>query len=199
MDSEQQDVVRGAAEGVAHYHAVQPARSVYFAGRREDFEPFRKALPAALRDAAIYAGQAPRDERGLADRVLRELAASAAKGREAAAAEFQRRHREGHRVAVGPEDVLNHLRSGTLERVFLFQDDEVPGMVCESCGTGFPGLAEKCVWCKGRLRPVSLAQELARRAVERPAFDLSFLASASKWLKDLGSVAALTLPKPRNG
>lgn len=199
MDSEQRDVVRGAAEGVGHYHAVQPARSVYFAGRREDFEPFRKALPATLRDAATYAGPAPRDERGLSDRVLRELAAAAAGRRDAAAAEFQRRHREGHRVAVGPEDVLQHLRTGMLERVFLYQDDEVPGLACESCGTDFPGLAETCVWCKGRLRPVSLAQEFARRAVERPAFDVTFLPTSAKWLKDLGSVAALTLPRPRNG
>lgn len=199
VEREIQDVLRRAAEAVGHYHAVQPAASVAFAGRSETFEPFRRALPTALREAATFVGSPPREERDLAQRIARDLAKSAGQSRDRAVTDFQRRHREGHHVAVGPEDVLNHVRTGTLDRVFLFQDDPVPGLRCGGCATAFPGLSEKCVWCGGALGPVSLAQELARGAAARPGFDMTFVPAGSKWLKDLGSVVALTRSKPRNG
>lgn len=168
-------LAKEAAARVAVFHREGPAEAILVS---EATEAFVSQLPAALRERVLE-GTPEILETAYAERVATEVLA------------FKEARQEGLRAALGPRDVLEALRAGAVERVYLDPDEPFPGVVCEACKSRFPELHRRCPACEGDVVATSLTQEIVAHALAHPPMDITFVKGRPSWLKDLGGMAAL--------
>jgi hypothetical protein len=169
---------------------------ILFFGTKPAYAGFERLLPAELRASVRHAGTVPG---GKPDAVMARVAGilekDAQESRARRVSEFKERRAKGHRVALGPAEVFPSLVQGKVARIFLNPDDPLPGERCENCGSVFPGLRPACAYCGGVVSPVSLTQELVARRLGGDPAELTFIPGRSRWLEELGGLAALLSAK----
>src|ERR1041384_2976841 len=150
-------MLRQAAARVVSLQKEAPSEAIYAFGDREHFPFFRDHLPADLRTQATHVGPVPhRHEDLLRKAVRRELNLLAKKRVDRAIVEFRERRAEGCRVALGPAEVLPHLDTGKVARVFVDAYEPLRGGKCPGGGAPYEGVREKCDRCDKGLTARSL-------------------------------------------
>lgn len=183
-----------AAAAVGEMHAAAPAEAVVFMGARERFTAFRDHLGSTLRARAVYGGAPPRDESEILSRIAGEAERRAGERRELEIGEFLDRRGWSDQVALGPREVMEHLREGRLSRVFLHADDPMPGLACPNCGSVYAALENRCRYCGGALKITSMLGEVIAYGMTHPPLPVTFVPRPAPWLEELGGMTALVSP-----
>lgn len=176
-------LLRETAHAVARCQAATPAHAIFFGGRPALVPAFREALPVGLQPLLEAVGP-----RGDAEAALR---AKVGRERKAEMEEFHDLRRQGLRTALGPRDVLEHLRQGAVGRLFVDPLDPVPGVVCSDCATRVPGLRAHCPVCEGPVTPASMVQEVFSYGLAHPPLAVTYVAPGERWLRELDGMAAI--------
>lgn len=177
-----------AADAVKEFHAAHPAEAVYVAGPQDAFGEFASRLTPDLKNRTLAIGA--RDGEVL-KHAFRELQAFVTDRLDREVKTFHERRAEGLQVTLGPRDLLDHLYSGEIERLYLNAYDPVPGIVCTGCGVREPGLRAKCAFCGGDVVATSLTQDVVKHALAHPPIGLTFLGNDAGWLGVLGGMAGV--------
>ena len=78
-----------------------------------------------------------------------------------------------------------------MSRLYLTEDAPVPGTECLQCGSLFGGAPERCDYCSGPVRRVSLGEEAVRFVLRHPPCGTTFVPASEHWLTELGGMSAL--------
>jgi len=183
-----------AADRVLALQREAPSESIYAFGDRKHFHFFRDRLPAGLRSQAIHVGPVPHRHEELLDKSIREQQASRVRNRiDREMLEVLTRRAEQCHVASGPEEILRHLDTGKVARVFLDPGESLPGSKCTECGARAG--KEKCEACGGSLAVTSMTQEVISHVLLHPPVPLTFVPRGASWLEESGGMAALLSEK----
>lgn len=185
-------LLRNLADRLRSLEAKDPTAAVFVAGPGGTPPPeFLDRLPPGLRKRVRPLGPLHRFDEDVASRVRKALEADVRGRAESEMLEFHERRAEGRLVSLGPAQVMEGLRQGHLDRVFLDAYDPVRGGKCGTCKTWSVDAAGACGYCDGRLNPVSLTHEVVSFALSHPPLPITFVPENSGWLKDLGGIAGL--------
>ena len=185
-----------AADKVLALQREAPSEAIYVFGDRKHFPFFRDRLPAGLRSQAIHVGPVPHRHEELLDQSIREQQASRLRNRiDGEILEFQARRAEQCHVASGPEEILRHLDTGKVARVFLDPGEPLPGTQCTACGARAGTDKEKCEACGSFLAATSMTQEVLSHVLLHPPVPLTFVPRGESWLEESGGMAALLSEK----
>jgi hypothetical protein len=195
LDSETHRVLGLVARRIASLQAESPAARVYFFGDAERFGEFRAQLSPGLAERTDFLGWSPAAEGLIHQKVEAAIARKSFERLQAEVLEFQDRREQGHLVALGPGDVLDHRTRGRLARVFLDAQEPVPGSHCRSCGMLRAEPPTVCTTCGGETTPTSLTQVIVAHALTHPPVPITFVPHPSEWLAELGGMAALLTQK----
>lgn len=172
---------------------IKPATILLF-GDRASVPGLFQHVPKVLSTGLEYLGPSPETERDLKSSVAKALERRIKKRRIQEVRRVLELRSQGHLVSLGTSSVLGRLGEGTGLRFYLAPYEPVPGVVCENCGARFADQRSSCGFCRGKVYPVSLTQEVVAAKLARPETGVTFVTSPAKWLDDLGGLVAIRKP-----
>jgi peptide subunit release factor 1 (eRF1) len=177
-----------------------PFRGLILLGDRETIDAVRGRLPSGLANQIVYSGaRSWRGQQPSIDATVRAVLDDTLRGHDARLAEeLERRLREHHLVAAGPQEVLNALRNGQVGYpgyVVLESDRGDSAARCTGCGSIFVTPHDTCPVCQGRCEKVNLWQEILSIAT-RHGITAHFVDGSKELSRHGGVAAVLSRPEP---
>jgi peptide subunit release factor 1 (eRF1) len=142
-----------------------PFRGLILLGDHETVDAVYTGLPPALASRVVHSARFTWPRRGSQlERQVRAVIDRALRAHDAGLIEaFERRMRERHLVAAGPQEVIDALRNGQVGyrgHLLLEPDRGTKATRCTRCDSLFTTLPATCPFCKGPCEQVNLWQEL---------------------------------------
>lgn len=142
-----------------------PFRGLILLGDHETVDALRAELPPDLARRVVYTGRHSWARRTpTLDDQVRDVLTAALRAHDALLVEdFDRRMREHHFVAAGPQEVIHALRNGQVGYpgyLLLEHDRGEMAARCTRCGSLFTTIHSTCPVCQGLCEKVNLWQEL---------------------------------------
>jgi peptide chain release factor subunit 1 len=158
------EAVSDALGRLIEEHGLQ---RIVIAGGPDNASAFRRALPAAVaaRVAGIVAGRRHEPASELAARAGELISRVAAAETQAAVDAILTETAKGGHAAASPEGVLEAVRRGAVDRLYLLRDFQGRGRACTACGALQPGDMATCRLCRQPTLPVELGEAMVTRTI----------------------------------
>ena len=142
-------------------------RGIILLGHDEGLAQFREHLPSQLASHVMHqtryawTGKQPQ----IHEVVAASIAEATAKEASDLMAELHGRLVENHRVAAGPQEVLDALRNGQVLSLVLGPDPGLVASRCTGCGSVFAAEQAICSYCRAACHKTNLWQQILTTAL----------------------------------
>jgi peptide subunit release factor 1 (eRF1) len=188
------------ARGIEQAWPDAPFRGLILLGDDETIKAVRDRLPSGLVNRIVHT--APRSWRRKqpgVDATVRAVLQKALRAHDAELTEdLERRLRERHLIAAGPQEVINALRNGQVGYpgyLVLESDRGDTATRCAGCSSVFAATHDVCPFCQRRCEKVNLWQEILSLAA-RHGVTTHFVDDSAELSRHGGIAAVLSRQEP---
>jgi peptide subunit release factor 1 (eRF1) len=163
---------------------------IVIAGSPDSASAFREALPSAIaeRVAGVVSGDRHEPASELAARGVDLIGRVGALETAAAVDAILTEAAKGGRAAASLEEVLEAVRRGAVDRLYLLRGFQEGGRVCTGCAALQPGDGAVCRLCRRSTSPVELGEAMVTRTIAAGGAVTTVDAHAA--LSAIGGIAA---------
>jgi peptide subunit release factor 1 (eRF1) len=159
--------LEAVAEALGRLVEEQGLERIVIAGSPDSAGAFRRALPSTVtaRVAGIVSGRRHEPVSELVDRAGELIGRVAAREVDAAVDGLLTEAAKGGQAAASLEGVLEAVRRGAVDRLYLLRDFREPGRACTACAALQPGDAAACRLCRQGAASVELGEAMVTRTI----------------------------------
>ena len=182
--------LEAVAEALGRLVEEHGLERIVIAGSADSTAAFRRALPStvAARVAGVVSGRRYEPASELVARAGELIGRVAAQEVEAAVDGLLTEAAKGGQAAASLEGVLEAVRRGAVDRLYLLRDFRERGRACTACAALQPGDAVTCRLCHQATVPVELGEAMVTRTIA--AGGAVTMVDAHAALGAIGGVAA---------